>query len=846
MNKIKLLIIALISVPVFAQESSSADLAPPSSEGGTDGDMLEKINVVGSRIRQMDMEGATPVKVIDREEIENSAAHTVGGILQRSTLAPYGGDASRINVRGMGATRTLVLVNGKRLPKTGGSYGSRGTNVNAIPASVVERIEVLSDGASALYGSEALSSVINIVTRKNWDGTSISVKPGDGTIRGGEFINGSLTWARNLSGGYFSTSFDIDYSTELFSRDLDYIHPRVLRSTMYSDNYQTNVSYNQAFPACQEKNARGECTQYHGDINRSDGGYKISNYTEFSKDIGSSITFNMDFLGKYGEGSDYRPPYMVIRYAEGEKIPDSWMTLMLARNPELTDKVTRMSISHRLRGYESEIISQVYNVGSNIGLSGDLGSGDWMWSLNNNIGGYREAETLENRILLAEAKKVFQEERYNPFVGEGFSSVANEVFHDAKSSTYYFLNVLGANVDGPIFESAKTSLSLAAGAEWGYHKYREESDAEAIRGNIAGMQGVSSSGSRNHSAMFVELGANYTQLLQSQLAVRMEEYSDFGSTVNSKLALMVRPWERVTFRSSVGTGFKAPELSESRGGGQGVSGFLRLIDHVKCKEFKDADEITKSKYCEERSYRIDTDPNPAIQEETSISYNVGVVAEPSNRVTMKLDYWHYRVDDVIGLPRLQIFLKQQSEGKNPDMAKYGITEINRTDNADPDIDTMRTLTVANTGSNTTRGLDLGVDYKIGLRSSLKLDYSLMLEDYFELDGIVETTLGDYGQPRYRYKLVWDYNFPGEKHYLSVERVTVGKYKNQIEDGIIPEHSQYNMAWRWNLSPTKGELIVKANNLFNLHPRYDRRFNTYFNTSLYSSQSSYSIQYKVTF
>ena len=117
-TSVLLLLMAWAVSPVFAQEtSSSAEIDAP--EETTNDESVEKIPVVGSRIRQIDLEGASPVKVIDREEIEKSASHSVGGILQRSTLSPYGGSERRINVRGLGETRTLVLINGRRTPKTG-------------------------------------------------------------------------------------------------------------------------------------------------------------------------------------------------------------------------------------------------------------------------------------------------------------------------------------------------------------------------------------------------------------------------------------------------------------------------------------------------------------------------------------------------------------------------------------------------------------------------------------------------------------------------------------------------------------------------------------------------------
>ena len=857
MKKILLLLACgALSLSVWAQQVSSQELAPPEQEGASEPeDGLERINVTGSRIRQMDLEGASPVKVISREEIENSSAHTVGGILQSSTFVPYGGDASRIDVRGMGSNRTLVLVNGRRLPKTGGSYGDRSTNVNAIPTSVVERIEVLSDGASAVYGSEALASVINIITRKNLDGVSVSIKPRKGSVRDREFVNGSVSWGKNFSGGNVSTSFDVDYSAGGHTRDVDYVHPRVLRRERYSDNYQLEgvTPRKTAFPTCQDVNDIGECAWYHGDVNRSSESYKISNYTEFNRYLGRGIHFNGDFIGRYSEGGSYAPAYMRLTLLPNEIPPNSpaWV------------QGGRVRFTHRLGGYEALNTASVYNLGSNLGLSGDFSEGDWMWSLNNNFSGYSESETYGNRVLIEESKKVFAEDRYNPFVGEGFSKVAGEVLYDATSSTEYYLNVLNFNVDGPVYEGQKVSLAMAAGLELGYHKYREIGDPEASRGNVADLQGANSSGSRTHRAVYAELGANYSSWLESQLALRMERYSDFGSTLNPKLAVRVKPWEPVVFRASVGTGFKAPELSESRGG-QDLVGYLTLTDDEECEnqkkkskevagETKDAREARIAPYCNPKSYRAEVVSNPQIEEETSLSYNVGVVVEPMRNVTVKLDYWDYQVEDVIGIPPIQHVLKMRSEGKDVDLASYGIMEIVRDADppvegkTDPNIDEIRSLVVSNIGTSVTRGLDMGIDYRFGPKNSLRLDYSLMLDDYYVLDSQKDSSLGDYGVPRYRYKLIWDYNnILGSNHHLRLERETVGRYKNYYEDGIIPAHSQYNVAWRWNLSPKKGELVFKANNLFNLHPEYDRTQDVYFDTSLYSGQSSYSVQYKVTF
>ena len=180
---------------------------------------LDRIEVTGTRIRQVDLETAQPVLQITRQDIEKQGFQSVGDILQNITAtgsppisraAPLSaGEASGgtfISMRNLGAARTLVLMNGKRLGVTTGGL----SDISTIPAAAVERIEVLKDGASSIYGSDAIAGVINIITRSNFEGAAASVyygqfDEGDGAITNGSFImgfagdRGSLTVAGEWS-----------------------------------------------------------------------------------------------------------------------------------------------------------------------------------------------------------------------------------------------------------------------------------------------------------------------------------------------------------------------------------------------------------------------------------------------------------------------------------------------------------------------------------------------------------------------------------------------------------------------------------------------------------------------
>ena len=144
---------------------------------------LDRIEITGSRIRSVDVETSQPVLVLTRQDIEKQGLTSVADVLKRipangatmNTTVNNGGDGSAtVNLRNLGADRTLVLVNGRRWVS-----GLTGTvDLNTIPTAVIERIEVLKDGASSIYGSDAIAGVVNIITRSDFDGTEVSAYVG--------------------------------------------------------------------------------------------------------------------------------------------------------------------------------------------------------------------------------------------------------------------------------------------------------------------------------------------------------------------------------------------------------------------------------------------------------------------------------------------------------------------------------------------------------------------------------------------------------------------------------------------------------------------------------------------
>jgi iron complex outermembrane receptor protein len=191
---------AFATQPVHAQDEAKAE-------------KLETIEVVGSRIKRTDVETSQPVFVLERQDLQRTGLTSIGDILQHiatngatlnTTFNNGGTGETRINLRDLGSQRTLVLVNGRRWV-TGASLAGVGGSVdlNTIPVSIVERVEVLKDGASSIYGSDAIAGVVNITTRQTYDGAEASGylgenEEGDGRIESYDFTIGANSEKANV------------------------------------------------------------------------------------------------------------------------------------------------------------------------------------------------------------------------------------------------------------------------------------------------------------------------------------------------------------------------------------------------------------------------------------------------------------------------------------------------------------------------------------------------------------------------------------------------------------------------------------------------------------------------
>jgi len=199
---------------------------------------MEEVVVTGSRVRRMDLTAPAPVTLLSRESIVESGRSSIGDFLQLlpqqvSTFNQQvnnGGDGSvRVDLRGLQPKRTLVLLNGRRLPNSG-TGADTSVDLNSIPLAAVERVEVLPDGASAVYGSDAISGVVNIITKRNYSGTSATAQYGVSSHGDGQ------SWDITAQSGTSGDAGSVFFSAEYFNQQAIYSAARTWASKALSYN----------------------------------------------------------------------------------------------------------------------------------------------------------------------------------------------------------------------------------------------------------------------------------------------------------------------------------------------------------------------------------------------------------------------------------------------------------------------------------------------------------------------------------------------------------------------------------------------------------------------------------
>ena len=614
--------IALALSPTFASAQEA--------KGATD---LDRIEVTGSRIRGANMETQQPILTLSRENLEKQGYTSVADVLQNLTSA--GAPAiSRsdalssgenvggyyVDLRNLGATRTLVLMNGKRLGATTGGY----QDLSQIPMSAVERIEVLKDGASSIYGSDAIAGVVNVITRKRFDGAEASVYygqygegDGEGTTysltlgsegeRGGvtlsaEYSKQDPVWAKDRwfsrDGGRGPNSTAEEWSP--ISQNSTWCNPELFGKCEGKDAiWQTlNPGGNPNNPNDYHELTPGEFSNANQQMMASTGIERKSVYVNGNYDLTDSITFNADLLYNQRTTDQQIAGYPYQSQSAAINTPLSGSS---AFNPVGQDLQFRRRLWEVPRTTTSDMKTLRFapTVSGFFELAGK--TWDWdagaLWNRNEvtktghgdmsliasrqalgpsfiNSNGVAQCGTAANPTPLSACRP------WNPLLPYGVAGQGSLADPDLQSFLFPTFTDTGitkttsytANLSGSIVDLPAGELGIAMGYEHRKEDGRFVPDAFRQSGQSTGLASTTTSGDYSLNEFYVELNIPvladmaFAKELSFNVASRYSDYSNFGDTINSKFGLVWRPIDELLVRGTYAEGFRAPSISDLYGG----------------------------------------------------------------------------------------------------------------------------------------------------------------------------------------------------------------------------------------------------------------------------------------
>lgn len=692
--------LAMTAAPVLAQDDAEAT--------------LDRLAVTGSRIARDDLDGALPVQIIDRVTIEASGKTSVADLLRNQPInsggsfRPQSGNAAQsfagVSLRALGSDRTLILIDGRRAP-TAPNVGS-GQDLNAIPLAAVERIEILSDGASAIYGSDAIGGVVNIITRSDFTGAEVMVglsdpkRPG-GDLREASAIIGAASDNARIMFGVSNNKRDI-----VFQRDREWSRGG---ASVFSNNILTaggaflrHPEFGSATPGAGctgegfELTAPGATRRcfYDFTLQAADEA-EIENQSIFARasyDIDNNWTMHMNAgVSRVKSFGRYAPvpssPWLVggfgfIRLDPGTPNHPGTPASEGGLNPaweQYQNEILNADGSVQYAGPDAQLLlahrfaangprdtntdASVYDL--DFFVTGTLGEYDVEF-------GARRVESQyfdlgRNYVVSALAQPQFDSGAYNiydpfnvdPDVLQSFTSTINR---DAR----FVSREYRALVSGDLFEMANGPVGFAVGAEYRDEDYKDIYDDLQAAGNITGSAGNSAFGGRDQWAVYGELLFPVLENLEVSLAGRYDDYSDFGTNFSPKISVRWDALDTLGFRASYGEGFRAPPLDIlSQQPSFGAAGVV----HVPTAEFFGNEDPNAS--IQVTSFSI---ANPDLGAEQSEQFSIGAVWEPTDWFTATLDYWNISIDDrvaFIGAQQVLNCLEGLQTNCPPGLTRFG-------------------------------------------------------------------------------------------------------------------------------------------------------------------------------
>jgi iron complex outermembrane receptor protein len=864
---------AWVATSALAQE---APADPAEAQAAT----MPRVEITGSAIRRVQSETALPVQVISRAEIEKAGVTTASELMARVSANSNGlTDGASINVggdqrgfnsanlRGIGTSSTLVLLNGRRMANFASPGDDTGVDLNNIPAAALERVEVLLDGASALYGTDAIGGVINFITRKDFQGLELNAY-GSKTDEGGA---GKRTASLSIGKGDlerdgFNVFMVADYqktnplstSQRSFIPSMQveqrlghllsgYTSPANIRLTSTQRDHLQDIGFtingqpitnrliNLSVPGCAPPanvylpagtGGVDACTyNYMGDTELYPKSEKASILSRAVVKLGGGHQAYAELALSRAKTNYTGSSARVAGYVDYSRVPQLANTGLDQLDDDIPGELELRMRVNEAGQRTSTLTSDAVRVV--VGMSGTLGGWDYDTAFNHSVNTVKDRDT-HGYLLYNELLEGIADGRINPF---GPSSPAGRALidsiqvNDEVRHARGTLDAFDFKFSRALMPMAGGDLALAVGGEARREKNQFTPSALLLSDNInndsAPEGGRSTSDSRNVTALYTEVLVPFAKQWEAQVSARYDHYEEVGGAASPKIGLSYRPTEALLLRGSAGRGFRAPSLNELHRPTV-YSSTATLPDPVYCATVENnyadcADNWDTRRYS-----------NTNLKPERSRQFSLGAVFAAGRRVSASLDYWNIKRTDLISEIGDDIILGN--------LAKYGDLVYRDEDGL---IDYIE-LRKENRGAQLAKGLDLaitvrGVDTPLG-RFGGRVNGTYVLtskiqnapgDDFvsnlnrFVTDGVVQ---------RWRHTISADW----ERGPLSasLQNTWSSGYEDQntainIDDGSVVAANHVKSYSLWDLSGAymatpKLKLRLGIQNMFNAAPPYSNQ------------------------
>jgi iron complex outermembrane recepter protein len=652
----------------------------------------QRIEITGSAIKRTTAEGPAPVEVISKKEIERTGATSLNELLRSipsidifdqgelASNSPAGSGTASVRLRGLSDSEVLVLLNGRRLP-VNALYDSSGAgaafDINSLPIGAIERIEILKDGGSAIYGADAVAGVVNFITKTDYQGIELSGTLGttsrsDGT----EKRVGLSAGFGDLAKDRFNVLFGIDY----FKRDKILRKDRDISRSVDFRRFPGGADGRSSFaptgnvidpntgafvgvpyatcPADSLVTSNNRCrydfnasllTGYNGADRLSALAVGTVQITPNMKGF-AELTFSTskDHFDAHPVPDFFIVPITSPAQAPYEISPGSGTVYIAGRfmqgGPRMTDR-------------KSDFLN------GSFGLEGSFGSYDWktgfshgISEVTNNDSGYYNANLWGPATTSGSL---------NPTINTNDPAFVESLKVRPVRKGESKLTTFSAQLSGELMKMAAGPLQFAVGVNSNRESLSDQPDALTQQGLVIGsIQQSAVNASRSYHAVFGELGIPVTKTIEAQAAVRYDKYPNANAT-SPKLGVKWAVTPDLALRASATRSFRAPVLKQLFGAQE--EGAINITNPASCTIL--GVPLESDGTCNIAVFQVNGS-NPNLTPEKGTTFNVGTVFEVSRNFSASIDWWKVQKTDDISTPTISSAIEQGFWSKNG--ARYNV------------------------------------------------------------------------------------------------------------------------------------------------------------------------------